>query len=1009
MGTALSKAMSKAEVATTLSGEKLKKVLDDTGLSLHELTIMQKNSPTDFRKLATSLNITSTELGNMVNAGNDLQNFSEIAGMTADEFSKAWEEDAVGALMKFIQGLGDTSNASENAITMLSEMGITEVRLRDSLVRAANASGLFNEAIDKSNTAWAENTALMTESERRYATVESQLAMTKNELVKTGIAVYDKFRGPLVEALDAARTSIKNFGKQLESKEMTEAIETIAKGTGNFVKKLVELASKVIPKVLSGLAGLIKNWDKIKPLVVGATTAFVAHKVATTKLNASMTVGNALIKAGSTVWGVLTGKIKLATVAQNLFKKAQAATPWGIATIAIGALAAGVTYLIKEKNKLSDATKKELEEIKKEKEVVDEIAEARREEAEAIRERKEAEEEAISGGLGEMEYYEDLWEELKRITDENGNIQDGYETRAQFIVDTLNEALGTEMNLIDGVIDKYKDQEKEIDALIEKKKALVIFEAKEDSWKEAIKNKDTADTKLREAEVKKDEAETKMSGYEDDIEKTTREIEALREIKKVYESNSMYWDAWKTGSQIRDAKKRLKELKNLKEEYQGTYDSSIQAYNDALNNFDTYASQVAEYEYLNELMINKEYDKVATWYSGKITEASKTNGEKLVSAIQDQETGIERLEELIDKAIKDGELYKVDTYKKSIQVAKEEMQRLIKGLIEQTPTSVKKMTPEMKKAWKTLATESTSTYIETIDDLPDWQRFVIQKATGVLGTEGWNISEEWAKIARDSLTKYTGNTYEFVDAGNGMVQMVVDGVNVGKPQLLTTMETLTNDIIAKVAAGQISAEEAAKLLVDATDKGVANEEKQEKVKKTTSSLIGTLVQLFKDSKDDVKEATESMLEGGDEGLNNQTWWTKIKNSVTNLGNSMSGWLRSALQINSPSKVTKKIAEGFMEGIGLGITKNEDPILNEIGTFANEMTSTLQSSLGNIRANVNGTVSLGADTSTLNEIGQIQSNGGKTVIINQTNNSPKALSRLEIWRQTNNAAQLAARN
>ena len=99
----------------------------------------------------------------------------------------------------------------------------------------------------------------------------------------------------------------------------------------------------------------------------------------------------------------------------------------------------------------------------------------------------------------------------------------------------------------------------------------------------------------------------------------------------------------------------------------------------------------------------------------------------------------------------------------------------------------------------------------------------------------------------------------------------------------------------------------------------------------------------------------------------------------------------------------------MEGIGLGITKNEASLLNEMGSFANEMSSTLQSSLGNIRANVNGTVSLGADTSSVNEIGQIKANGGKTVIINQTNNSPKALSRLEIWRQTNNAAQLAARN
>ncbi|ETI86492.1 MAG: hypothetical protein Q615_SPAC00071G0001, partial [Streptococcus anginosus DORA_7] len=122
--------------------------------------------------------------------------------MSAQEFKHAFETDAIGAIGKFIQGLGDAEKHGSSAIEMLNEMGIKEGRLRDSLLRAANAQDLFKNAIARGNKAFNENTALTNEANKRYETTASKLKILKNELTETAI----KFGGPL---LDAIRNGVK--------------------------------------------------------------------------------------------------------------------------------------------------------------------------------------------------------------------------------------------------------------------------------------------------------------------------------------------------------------------------------------------------------------------------------------------------------------------------------------------------------------------------------------------------------------------------------------------------------------------------------------------------------------------------------------------------------------------------------------------------------------------------------------------------------------------------------
>lgn len=114
--------------------------------------------------------------------GQKLQDFANVAGMTASEFQTAFRNDAAGAIISFIEGLSKVEERGETAIAVLDKMGITEIRLRDALLRAAGASDVFRDSIELGSKAWDENIALTEEAERRYATSASKFKMLLNRI-----------------------------------------------------------------------------------------------------------------------------------------------------------------------------------------------------------------------------------------------------------------------------------------------------------------------------------------------------------------------------------------------------------------------------------------------------------------------------------------------------------------------------------------------------------------------------------------------------------------------------------------------------------------------------------------------------------------------------------------------------------------------------------------------------------------------------------------------------------
>lgn len=276
-GSAISKVMVNIQVAAKTGLGQMEELSAKTGMTRRELELMSSNNSKDFKALASSIGMTTSEMTGIMKASSNLENFGKIAGMSAQEFKKAFEEDAIGAIGKFVEGLGGAEAQGTSAIEMLDEMGIREVRLRDSLLRAGNASDLFKDAVSRSNKAFGENIALTDEANKRYETTESKLKMLKNEAVDAAIDLGGPFVDALRDGLEASKPLIKSLGSMakffssLSEDQQKNVIKWIAvaaaagptlkllgsgvsiigkvtQSTGKLTGSLVELAAKSAEK-----------------------------------------------------------------------------------------------------------------------------------------------------------------------------------------------------------------------------------------------------------------------------------------------------------------------------------------------------------------------------------------------------------------------------------------------------------------------------------------------------------------------------------------------------------------------------------------------------------------------------------------------------------------------------------------------------------------------------------------------------------------------------------------
>lgn len=143
--------------------------------------------------------------------GDDLAEFARIAGMSSEEFSSAWKNDAMSALTSFIGGLGKLDEQGESTVLVLEDLGLTGVRQSNMLKALGLAADQMTGAVNTANTAWQQNTALTNEANKRYATAQSRLTMMQNAYNNLKVAIGDAYTPALGKSYELGAKVLNSF------------------------------------------------------------------------------------------------------------------------------------------------------------------------------------------------------------------------------------------------------------------------------------------------------------------------------------------------------------------------------------------------------------------------------------------------------------------------------------------------------------------------------------------------------------------------------------------------------------------------------------------------------------------------------------------------------------------------------------------------------------------------------------------------------------------------------
>lgn len=495
-------------------------------------------------------NVAHNVVGDMETIGSALGEVNTRFGFTGEELESATEQ-----FLKFADITGTDATDAVRLVSRAIENSGMEAKdytkLLDLLAKAGQTTGVsvsnLAEAVTKNGATFRqlgytteESVAMLAKFEKEGVnseTVVKGLATAVKKWGKDGKDAKEEYKKALDEiartedVTEATAKAIEIFG----SKAGPELVEDIQTGKLEYQDFL---------DVLQDSTGTVKNtyeatqdgFDKIKLAIQGGKAdlgAFV-RDLATEyqdeivgfidkvknwiKTAIQWVVKNgdviietikSIVKVMSTLWavkkaaamatainGVITAIKGMATAAQAASTATTALSgSAGILSALVspgGAIVLGLAAIVAVTATVISLTKDQAH-------AVDVLTDAEKESIQASHDLKAAYDEMESTRQGNMKtvdneysHYQDLITEMDSLVGANGKVKEGYEDRVKFIVTTLNEALGLEMQLTDGVIENYAKERQAINELIETKKAEAILAANEAAYTEAIQKKTEA-------------------------------------------------------------------------------------------------------------------------------------------------------------------------------------------------------------------------------------------------------------------------------------------------------------------------------------------------------------------------------------------------------------------------------------------------------------------------------------------------------------------------------------
>lgn len=509
---------------------------------------------------------------------------NHLAKLTKNEADLSkWTDICTGVYATFgaslpIEGLTEASNET-------AKVGAVTGPLADALNWAGVSEDRFNESLEKCSSEQERQQLIMETLVDLYDDAAAAYEETNAEVIRSNKAT-EKLNKVWADVGSKAAPIVNTFREGVA--ELGEAFVDLVDDTDvrefqlTCKKGFNELADKTLPKMINSLEWCVENFDAIQSVAVGAATAVVAYKVA--------------VIAAEIAQKGLVATIKATTVAQKALSLAQAATPWGLAAVAIAGV---VTGLVAYKAKVEEAAQK-TEHLTLEEQ---ELAQSAKDAADSFREQQEAVVGNIGGIQSQMSHVTDLANELQTLVDKNGAVEESDRARVQFILNELNSALGTEYSMVDGVVQKYGELEANINDVIRAKTANALLEAGNEAYVTALQNEQQAWEAVNVAE----------KDYLAQKELVKQKEAELAQARADYDAAVLAGDQ----SAMTSAMNRVNSCKGYLANEQAVLTEKKAAYDQAAIDYGNYSSTITNYEAAQEAALQGNYDTTVQLMQGK--------------------------------------------------------------------------------------------------------------------------------------------------------------------------------------------------------------------------------------------------------------------------------------------------------------------------------------------------------------------------------------------------------
>lgn len=359
-----------------------------------------------------------------------------------------------GSIMLTGDKLGQFTVNTSNADGSMRELGDILADLRTGWEQLTESEQAANAEEIVGKNAMSGFLALMNSAPTDVEKLSTAIDNANGKAKEMSETMLDNLQGDktlLESAVDGMKIAI--------SKELNPALRDIVQyATAQIpkIQKSIEPVANFVINAVKNVPKLIENIQNLKPAISGVSTValelFTGIKIA----QITKSIKTSLIPAVTSLWGVIS------------------AHPVGTLITAVGLLTTAVTKGIFSYLDAQLEVKSESELlIEKHNEELQLLIDKRR----AVEDLNNAFYENVDGIENQTDRTKDLWQELDKLADQYGNVQDKDRARAEYILNELNSALGTEYTMTGNQIESYKQLSAEIDNVIAKKQAEMMLDS----------------------------------------------------------------------------------------------------------------------------------------------------------------------------------------------------------------------------------------------------------------------------------------------------------------------------------------------------------------------------------------------------------------------------------------------------------------------------------------------------------------------------------------------------